>query len=294
MLSNGIRSLSLRGRSATTSTRSTGSAASGRPDDATSAEPTMDAYTSPHDPKGMSKMASGGRKSLAARAAATLGTLLDFEDHAVMEGYMEGHEGMGWEGILDQAVEGGEELAATLNLSLPPMVPRRYASAPLLGMCCCWCCVKAYPTDNNLDALVTVMNDGAPLSTGLPPLPPGPRCGPVTGSPMHGATGSNTTTISPTHTMDGHHMVFGGPSSSSDDGLLPHGVPMTGHHLQPLDEGTDVLDDLLPGRPMFPGHAIHASLRDFGSAMALDGRAEDAFGVRCGNVLVLLSVLSLV
>ena len=129
-LSNGIRSLSLRGRTATTSTtRSTGSGVSARPDDATSADPTLDVFTSPH--KGLSK--SSGRKSLAARAAATLGTLLDFEDHMVMEGYMEGmtHEGMGWEGILDQGVDGQGELTATFNLT--DSMPRRYASAPLLG-----------------------------------------------------------------------------------------------------------------------------------------------------------------
>lgn len=142
---SGIRSLSLRGRTATTSTRSTGSGASARPDDATSADPTLGVFTSPHDPKGESKLAPGGRKSLAARAAATLGTLLDFEDHVAMEGYhMEGmtHEGMAWEGILDQAVDGAEELAATLNLSsgLPPPVPRRYASAPLLGKIPTSCC----------------------------------------------------------------------------------------------------------------------------------------------------------
>lgn len=91
---------------------------------------------------------------------------------------------------------------------------------------------------------------------------------------MHGATGSNTTTLSPMHAMEGHHSAFGGPSSSSDDGLLPHGPGMA--HLQPLgDEGTDVLDDLLPGRPMFVGHTIHASLRDFGGMVAIDGRPDD-------------------
>ena len=94
---------------------------------------------------------------------------------------------------------------------------------------------------------------------------------------MHGATGSNTTTLSPTHTIDVHHPVFGGPSSSSDDGL--HGVPLVGLGVQPLVD--DVLDDLLPGRPMFPGQTIHASLRDFGSMVAIYGRAEDVFEVRC-------------
>lgn len=92
-----------------------------------------------------SKFSPTFRKSLAARAAATLGcSLLNFEDDAVLEGYMEGmsHEGMPWESILDQAVEGPEELAAALHLSdaMPgglPAVPRRYNSAPLLGMCCC-------------------------------------------------------------------------------------------------------------------------------------------------------------
>ncbi len=149
---HGIRSLTLRSRNSAGSTPSSGG--SGRPDDASSSQADggqaygaasvdqMGVVSIFHDTTAAtSKLSPSFRKSLAARAAATVGSsLLNFEDDAVLEGYMEGmtHEGMPWESIVDQAVEGPEELAAGLHLSdtMPgglPTVPRRYNSAPLLG-----------------------------------------------------------------------------------------------------------------------------------------------------------------